>query len=289
MVGSQKQSEPQSGKGGVATVKTGAVATSESKQLPEEMKTAKTSDGKAGKGGVLATTTPQAPVTKPAEADKNVLSIRREPGEDFDVALVKTRLHPVTSATATIRGFEKPMTEHGFASLVTELSRHVEDVKAGNMSRPETILLMQAQTLDVIFNAMAQRAAVNVGTHRDTADLYLRMALKAQAQCRSTIETLAEIKAPRSTSFIKQQNVANQQQVNNGSQVNNGGATNEGATPAHAHGKNINPNQENKQLEVQHGERLDSTTTGAAIGADSQLEAVGAVHRPADNGREKAQ
>jgi hypothetical protein len=257
MAKSPKQSEPQSGKGEVTTVKNGAVVTS--------------------------------PTTKPEATDKNALRVSIAPGEDLDVAMVKTRLHPVTSATATIRGFEKPMTENGFASLVKELSRHVEDVKAGNMNRPETILLMQAQTLDVIFNAMAQRAAANVGTHRDVAEIYLRMALKAQSQCRSTLETLAEIKAPRSTSFIKQQNIAQQQQVNNGSQVNNGGATNEGATPAHAHGKNINPNQENKLLEVQHGERLDSTTTGAAIGADSQLETVGAVHRPADNGGEKAQ
>jgi hypothetical protein len=288
MTGSQKQSEPQAGKGGVATVKTGAVATSESKQLPEEMKTAKTSDGKAGKGGAVAQS--ETSVTKSAAAaDKNTIQVSLGPDEDIDAALAKVRLHPVYTASATIRGFGAGMSESGIMALIGELKSHVEDVKDGNMNRPETILLMQAQTLDVIFNAMAQRAAANVGTHRDTADLYLRMALKAQAQCRSTLETLAEIKAPRSTSFIKQQNIAQQQQVNNGSQVNNGGATKEGATPAHAHGKNINPNQENKLLEVQHGERLDSTTTGAAIGADSQLEAVGAVNRPADNGREKAQ
>jgi hypothetical protein len=284
---SQKQSEPQAGKGGVTTVKTGAVATSESKQLPEEMKTAKTSDGKAGKGGAVAQS--ETSVTKPAAADKNTIQVSLGPDEDIDAALAKARLHPVYTASATIRGFGAGMSESGIMALIGELKSHVEDVKDGNMNRPETILLMQAQTLDVIFNAMAQRAAANVGTHRDTADLYLRMALKAQAQCRSTLETLAEIKAPRSTSFIKQQNIAQQQQVNNGSQVNNGGATNEGATPAHAHGKNINPNQENKQLEVQHGERLDGTTTGAASGADSQLETVGAVHRPADNGGEKAQ
>jgi hypothetical protein len=246
------------------------------------------SNGQSGKGDKIAAKSPQTPATKPAAAAKNTLSIRREPGEDLDLTLVKARLHPVTSATATIRGFEKPLAEHDFGSLVTELSRHVEDVKAGNMNRPEMILLTQAQTLDVIFNSLAQRAAANVGQHMGTAETYLRMALKAQAQCRTTLETLAEIKAPRSTNFIKQANIAQQQQVNNGSQVNNGNAQDQGnGTPAHAHGKNINPNQTNEQLEDQHGKRLDARTTGKTVGINPQLETMGAIDRTKNTRRKK--
>lgn len=45
------------------------------------------------------------------------------------------------------------------------------------------------------------------------------MALKAQAQCRATLEALAEIKNPRPVAFVKQANISGEhQQVNNGVQ-----------------------------------------------------------------------
>jgi hypothetical protein len=213
-----------------------------------------------------------AAITNPADAGKNSMTVDLREGESQDEALARARLHPVVNAGETMRAFSATLTEVGFSKLVGELTRHVNDVKAGNMNRPETILLTQAHTLDMIFHSLAGRAGANVGTHRDAAESYLRMALKAQAQCRATLETLAEIKAPRSTQFIKQQNVANQQQVNNGAAANGSG------TPAHAHGKN-NPNPSNELLEEQHGERLDSRATSPAIGINSQMQTVGAVDR----------
>ena len=57
------------------------------------------------------------------------------------------------------------------------------------------------------------------GEHREylpAAETYLRLALKAQAQCRATVEALAEIKNPRPVAFVKQANIAQgPQQVNN--------------------------------------------------------------------------
>ncbi|MGH8646968.1 MAG: hypothetical protein ACREX4_21935 [Gammaproteobacteria bacterium] len=43
----------------------------------------------------------------------------------------------------------------------------------------------------------------------------MQLALKAQNQCRQTLAALAEIKNPRRTTFIGQQNNATNQQVNN--------------------------------------------------------------------------
>ena len=46
---------------------------------------------------------------------------------------------------------------------------------------------------------------------------YMRLALKAQSQCRSTIEAINEIKNPSSApTFVKQANIGNAVQVNNG-------------------------------------------------------------------------
>ena len=41
--------------------------------------------------------------------------------------------------------------------------------------------------------------------------------------------------------------------------------------------------EQSKLLEQTHGERLDPGATGQAIGTDTQLEAVGAVHRTKDD------
>ncbi|MDB4873316.1 MAG: hypothetical protein JWL97_4320 [Gemmatimonadales bacterium] len=209
----------------------------------------------------------------PALADRNALHIDLEPDEDKDAAEVKARLHPVVSATATMRAFDSSLAKTSLTSMVGELTRHVNDSKAGNMNRPEAMLLTQAHTLDVIFNALAQRAGANIGKHRDAAETYLRMALKAQSQCRTTLEALAEIKAPKSATFIKQANIAGQQQVNNGSAIA-------------AHEKNITPS--NELLESQYGERLDTRAAGKASGTDPHLETVGAVDRPTNTRRKGA-
>lgn len=45
----------------------------------------------------------------------------------------------------------------------------------------------------------------------------MRIALKAQNQCRATIQTLNEVKNPRSVAYVQQANISNgHQQVNNG-------------------------------------------------------------------------
>jgi hypothetical protein len=78
-------------------------------------------------------------------------------------------------------------------------------------------LAIQAHTLDTIFNELARRSAANVGEYMEAAERYMRLALKAQSQCRATIETLAEIKNPKPVAFVQQANIANgPQQVNNG-------------------------------------------------------------------------
>lgn len=74
--------------------------------------------------------------------------------------------------------------------------------------------------LNAIFNELARRAANNMGTYLGTTETYLRLALKAQAQSRATVEALAEMKKPHSVAFVKQANIAHgPQQVNNGGEV----------------------------------------------------------------------
>jgi hypothetical protein len=63
----------------------------------------------------------------------------------------------------------------------------------------ERILMSQAQSLNAVFCDMAKRA--NRQEYVANMDKLLRLALKAQSQCRATLETLSNIKNPQSYSL----------------------------------------------------------------------------------------
>ena len=100
--------------------------------------------------------------------------------------------------------------------LAGVLGDSVKRVRSGDMAGPEAMLASQAQTLDAIFTELARRSALNMGEYIEASEKYLRLALKAQAQCRATVETLATIKNPPLV-IAKQANIsAGPQQANNG-------------------------------------------------------------------------
>lgn len=232
------------------------------------------------RANVLATAaTSTSPATKVRAVDKGALHIDLEPGEDQDAAEVKARVHPVVSATATMRAFDSALANTSLTAMVGELSRHVNDVKAGTLNRPEAMLLSQAHALDVIFNSLAQRAGANIGKQAELSERYLRMALKAQSQCRTTLEALAEIKAPKSATFIKQANIAEQQQVNNGNVVN-GGANS-------AHEKTSD--RPNELLTESPYATLDTGREGTTGGENSSMDAMVKIDRAEDEGRKNTQ
>lgn len=160
--------------------------------------------------------------------------------------------------------------------LVSTLGDRVKDVTDGNMKPVEAMLYGQAQALQAIFTNMAQRSALNMGKHMGVAETYMRLALKAQAQCRTTLETLAVVKNPQP--YIRQANIANgPQQVNNGST--------QAGTHARTHfGESHAPTQapesgQSKLLEASHGNHLEPGAQGQTGSDDPHLEAVGKVHR----------
>src|SRR3546814_16801130 len=72
----------------------------------------------------------------------------------------------------------------------------------------------QAYALNAIFLEMTRRAAMNIETHLPATEQYMRLALKAQSQARTIIETLAEVKNPKAVAIGKQANIANNQHGN---------------------------------------------------------------------------
>lgn len=100
-----------------------------------------------------------------------------------------------------------------------EMSRYLKDAAAtaaaGVLSPLQQMLAIQARALDQIFYHFARRAGDC--TTLDARETCLRLAMKAQSQSRTTVETLAAIQQGPAI-FAKNANINNgQQQVNHGS------------------------------------------------------------------------
>lgn len=214
---------------------------------------------------------------KPASKSDNTVTVTEKAGVSPERQIAELSLSPLTgSAVTAVRFSSAAFGKLSLNDCIDVVREKVERVKGDDLSDVEATLTAQAATLDVIFNELARRASLNMGEHLNATETYLRLAFKAQAQCRSTLETLAEVKFPKAATFVKQQNVAYQQQVNNG--TDNVTSTRAGT---HAHGKTSN--QSNELLEAQHGKRLDTTTAGKAGGINSRVEALAKFNRPANN------
>jgi hypothetical protein len=132
------------------------------------------------------------------------------------------------------------------------------------------MLMSQATTLDSVFHTLIGWALNNSGEGGNPSyfETCMRLALKAQSQCRAANETLAAIKNPPVV-YARQANfAAGHQQVNNGGEPSR---VREIESP------------QTKLLEAQHGERLDTGTASAAGNVDQTVEAVGTVHRTEDS------
>jgi hypothetical protein len=179
--------------------------------------------------------TNKKPTTEPVIKPKQVveIAVRKDDNPDVATSAILTRPEEVQAAV-TIQQWQGL---HEVNALAKTLSLQITEVNNGNMQR---------------------------AYRRETAtscELHLRLAFKAQNQCRMTLETLSNIKNPPFI-YAKQANISNgHQQVNNGT-----------PTPV-MHAKEIK-NPQNELLEHTHGERLDTRATGEAIGINSDLEAV---------------
>jgi hypothetical protein len=161
--------------------------------------------------------------------------------------------------------------EVSLTDLVASLSAQGEAVNAGDLGAAERMLSAQAAALNAIFGELARRAALNLGEYLGAAETYLRLALRAQNQARSTVETLAAIKNPPVV-FARQANINNagQQMVVNG---------------PHALENQTTPNELLKELNHARSP-LDTRTAPATSREDSRLEPMAAVKRPAHGSRQ---
>jgi hypothetical protein len=185
--------------------------------------------------------------------------------------MARTVLRPTVQAAVTLQTYDKSYGDLSLAGLINALVEQTNASIDGDMRRSEAMLTTQAHTLDAIFNNLAKRAIDT--KYMANLDTYLKLALRAQSQCRTTWEALSAIKNPPVMGYVRQANIAHgPQQVNN-------------STPDDTPHARENQNPKSKLMEKKDGERLDTGTKGAAGKVDPAMATVGKVDGAEDRGR----
>ena len=132
----------------------------------------------------------------------DALVIEQATEETGAQAMARKLLQPTLKNAAAASAFTSKMMGSGldmpgigdYADHVQSVSRAAAD---GDVSMASKILAAQAITLDSMFAELARRAAMNMGEYINAAERYGRLALKAQSNCRATLEALAKLHQPR--------------------------------------------------------------------------------------------
>lgn len=204
--------------------------------------------------------------------DRPGVMVRPPTGEETACQSTARSLLDSTAQSAVLSESLYKVSTETVGALICELREQCDAVNRNDFKSVEQMLFSQAHTLNQLFFEMVHNSIANRNGNFHVSESYMRLALKTQSQTRTTLEALNEIKNPRSVAFVKQANVANNQQVNNG-------------CAAHAEkGKNA-PNELNG---VVHEQAMDPRGSCKAGQGNSQVAAVGEVHRT-KNGRRKGE
>jgi hypothetical protein len=157
------------------------------------------------------------------------------------------------------------------AALAVQLEIGMNDICNNDLRSCEAVLYGQAHALQAIFVELARQAAFQVKGEGwfPNYEAHMRLALKAQSNCRATLETLAAMKNPPVV-VARQANIAQgPQQVNNGMMP--AGEPRAGARKT-----------EKRQNKLSGGSNEllpDLRTPGAAISSDPATATVGTFDR----------
>ncbi len=152
------------------------------------------------------TTKKSVTTTKPKmtiEEKKKVVAKAYYSPEYMGAAVLDAFKKSYTGASDDDVGFSE------FAGIMKDATRELN--KTNSMEYVERLLLSQSIALNGMFVSLARKAAVQDGLKQ--YETHMRLALKAQSQCRATLETLSTVKNP--PVYANTANIATNQQINN--------------------------------------------------------------------------
>ena len=132
----------------------------------------------------------------------NALYVGKRDDEDANFATARTILgpdfrHAVSVSQVLKAQFGEMDGAPGFGDYADAIHARGDAATKGELAFASRTLAAQAMTLDTIFTEMARRMALNMGEYLGATETYARIALKAQAQSRATLEALAKLHQPR--------------------------------------------------------------------------------------------
>lgn len=172
--------------------------------------------------------------------------------------IARVALGSSCNAAAVISYYGRIYGEQNIDALIDEMMKLNSNVAGGDLSKLENMLVDQSLVLQSIFANLSVRAYDS--DRMDHLERYLRLALKAQAQCARTIEALSAFKNPTQVTVMNQANIKQALQVNSAPGL---------LTQAYV---SESVKSTNELLEVTHGQRLDTRETEAAIATYTPLE-----------------
>ena len=137
--------------------------------------------------------TPKKPKTTP-KTNTAKTEVKTQADKDYEHRKAKAHLSPDISATGVVMTYSsEPELDHlELVNVMRDCNKAVAD---GDMRRVEAMLLGQAHALQSMFANMAWRAKQQ--TTLPAIQTIMGLALKAQSQCRATLQTLSDVKYPK--------------------------------------------------------------------------------------------
>jgi len=188
---------------------------------------------------------------------KQVIELKQRKDQTKEEVLAEFNSKSVFLSTGVKESFDIGLgDDFNFQSTMQVLEKTIQQIQSGDLSKIEEMYVSQAVALEVMFTSLARRAKAQEKLLQ--YETHMRFALKAQNQCRATLQALVQLKQPSNTTFVKQANIAQgHQQVNNLAE------------------KNITP--QNELLRDSYAQ-LDTGTTTTPKGVDTTLEALGKIN-----------
>jgi hypothetical protein len=144
----------------------------------------------------------KSPQSKKPSAEQKPVMAEAYPGETEQQTMTRVMIEPYWRHGLVAKGIvDKSVGKLPGAPQFDDFGRALRDkaelVSKGDLKLASDLLVAQAHSLDAIFTEFARRAALNMGDYLGATETYARIALKAQANCRGTLEALMKLHQPR--------------------------------------------------------------------------------------------
>ncbi len=146
-------------------------------------------------------------MTKPTKASSKLaetkpLTIKAQDGEGQTAALARVLVDPylrhgVIAGDLSTKAFGQLPGEPRFDDYSAVIEAKAKQALAGDMTLASDLLTAQALSLDGMMTELMRRSIMNFGDYPLAAERYARLAFKAQANSRATLEALAKLHQPR--------------------------------------------------------------------------------------------